>query len=67
MDVDKWPDDDFDDSEFLDDVCEGCGSDGMDGGYCPLCCENGGWYSPGTEDCDFCPHDSECAELQRNR
>ena len=47
-------------------LCHGCGRDEMDDGWCPLCCSNGGWYAPGTEDCDFCPHDNECAEFQHN-
>ena len=57
---------DCDDFDFLDDhedVCDGCGSDGIGGTYCPMCCSNGGWYSPGTEDCEFCDYSDECAEF----
>ena len=54
---------DFSDPEFYpyddDEICDGCGGDGMNGQHCPLCC--GAVYSPGTEECDGCIHSSECA------
>lgn len=53
--------------EDLEQPCEECGRTDMDDEWCPLCCPNGGWYSPGTEDCDFCPYDSKCVALQKNR
>lgn len=30
--------------------------------HCPLCCTS--IFSPGSEECDFCPHYEECGELQ---
>lgn len=40
-------------------TCYDCGGDSMNGRQCPTCCGNS--YAPGTEICDFCPWDSECA------
>jgi len=59
------PDDfDFDDYYDFDDdyehTCEGCGRTENDSGQCPLCCSGG--YAPGSEQCDFCEYDDECAE-----
>ena len=48
----------FDDGD--EDRCEGCGRGHYDGGACPLCC--GHMYAPGTEDCEFCDYEGECAE-----
>lgn len=45
-----------------DDVCEGCGKpDGE--GKCPMCCNFGGVYAAGTEECDFCDYYAECSGL----
>lgn len=55
LDVD-WGDD--------DDRCEGEHSEDEE---CPLCCGNGGWYQPGTEECDFCQYETECATFQREK
>jgi hypothetical protein len=51
--------DDIDDSDFMfedfddyESVCDGCGRSEYDDGWCPLCCPNGGYFAPGTEDCD---------------
>ena len=51
--------DDYD--EDRDIPCDGCGRMEDDEGWCPMCCPNGGMYQPGTEDCDFCPCEEECA------
>ncbi len=51
-------DEDFD-WESDDDLCEGCGKPFGDG-KCPLCCNFGGIYSPGCEECDWCRYNDEC-------
>lgn len=43
-----------------EDICDGCGEVE---GQCPLCC--GFIYSPGSEECDFCGYERECATLTR--
>lgn len=56
---DGWEDDD-------EEPCEGCGRyPGDDGEPCSLCC--GLSFAPGSEDCDFCGHSDECAELMMSR
>jgi len=30
----------------------------------PEVCSNGGWYAPGTEQCDFCPWADVCSEVR---
>jgi len=53
-------DDDFDYDDDDVNECEGCGRTEMDDGHCPLCCSMGS-YAPGSEECDWCKYDSECA------
>ena len=50
--------DDWDDTN----TCDACGQD-FDNGEtgCPFCCNNGGAYAAGTEECDFCKYSDECA------
>ena len=52
----------YDDLALADgsDECEGCGD--VDG-CCPLCC--GFTYAAGSEQCDFCQYERECARLNR--
>lgn len=60
--LESEPDDFSDDSESAPWVCDCCGKveyDDRDG--CPLCCNNGGAYAPGSEECDFCEYADECA------
>ena len=55
MEEESCMEDEFcDNSE--DNDCDGC-----DGEGCPLCCINGGFYQPGTEECELCEYEAECA------
>jgi len=55
-------DDDFEDDNQ---TCDGCGKP-FGEGQCPLCCNNGGAYALGSEECDFCEYSDECAlHMQR--
>jgi hypothetical protein len=31
---------------------------------CPECCDFGGYYNPGTEECDFCSWADVCAKAR---
>lgn len=64
MSEDCFDDFDYDrDDDNMD--CEGCVKRENDPGFgrCPLCCNNGGSYAPGSEECDFCPSSDECARF----
>ena len=47
-----------------DNTCSICGStDGSpDEDKCPSCRDCGGIYSPGTEECDWCPNEELCGK-----
>lgn len=49
-----------DEDECSDEACEGCGRSPEDPGHCPWCCESS--YTCGSEQCDMCPYENECAE-----
>lgn len=53
----------MDDNFLVDDenTCEVCGA--VDGEGCPNCRSCGGFYQPGTEECDWCPDEDICAEV----
>lgn len=61
-----WGDDDSEEDDRQ--ICDGCGRDlnGYDGDHgCPLCCSN--TYAPGSEECDWCPYESECGANMARR
>jgi hypothetical protein len=48
----------FDDEDLADET-KSCGC--TDSDYCPLCCLVG-QFSPGSEECDWCDYNDECAK-----
>lgn len=61
-DLDYLP---MDEDESTCDCCnrELNGYDGTD--PCPFCCSHS--YAPGSEECDWCIHGAECAEMYASK
>lgn len=57
---DEYNIDDIDNDDVAE--CEGCGEPYGEG-KCPLCC--GHSYACGSEQCDFCEYERECAGFAR--
>jgi len=58
-----WEDEYLDEEEIWEEEDTGCTIPHPPDEVCPECCSFGGWYSPGTEECDFCIHSDFCREV----
>jgi hypothetical protein len=53
----------YEDEEASEHEGTGCTIEHSEDEVCPECCGLGGAFSPGTEECEFCPWADECEEV----
>jgi hypothetical protein len=61
---DDYEDEDYDFDDYEESEETACTIPHSKYEKCPECCDFGGNYQPGTEECDFCPWADVCAEAK---
>lgn len=60
------PDEEIEHDDY-DDYRPRCEMGHDDAEECLFYCNYGGWYQPGTEDCDFCRYEAQCREFSAEK